>query len=93
MLRLISMQLHVIFRKKGFQSTILILTLYTLLLTIREAYKQQGQHVTSLVHQATLTGLSYYSPYHGYFLMLFPFLVVLPAGFSFLVDRNTKISS
>ena len=93
MLHLISMQFQTICRKKGFQLTTFFLTVYTLGVTTLYAYEQRHLHVSSLFHPASVSAINVLCGESSYFLLLFPFLVVLPASFSFLTDRNTNIQN
>lgn len=91
MLRLISMQMQTMFRKKGFQFTFIFMTVYALGVSVYYAYCQKNLDISSLYHPALLSGVNEICSYSWFFLRCYPFLVILPAGFSFLTDRNTRI--
>lgn len=91
MIKLIKTDMNIMFHKKGFQVSFLIILIYALWVTISYVIKQRGMDVSEMYHPVKLSGLNADSQYIWFFCKWFPFLVVLPAGFSLINDKNTKM--
>lgn len=91
MFRLIKTDTKVLMHKKGFQIAFVIMLIYALLVTLVYAHIQKGSDVSMLYHPAILSGLNSDMEYVWFFCRWFPFLIVLPAGFSIVNDRNTNM--
>ena len=55
------------------------------------AAKQQGMDATYLYSPLKLSGLNMDTEIAWFFFRWFPFIIVLPAGFSIVNDKNTRI--
>jgi len=85
-------QLSIIFHKKGLQITFIIILLYAMSVSIWYGFLQKGYDAAFMYHPAMLSALNGDSEFIWYFIRLFPFLVVIPAGFILFTDRSAKIS-
>lgn len=92
LLRMVQTESAILVRKKGFQITFLLLLLYALGISVYYAWQQQGQDVSILYAPAMAIGLGSDSDYLWMLMQMFPFLAVLPAGFSYYVDQKCGIS-
>lgn len=88
----IKMQSSLLIRKKGFQISFLLLFAYAILISVIYAYMQKGSYTTEMIHPAMISGITSDVDYVWFFCRYFPFMAVMPAGFSFINDINTKTS-
>lgn len=86
----IKMQTAVLLKKKS------VLLMYFLMLAlvlgnfIINLFNSYGKDLVQLYHPMKLLLLSSWSPLGFYFIQFYPILVVIPASFSFLSDRNSR---
>ncbi|MFP3156468.1 hypothetical protein LQZ18_19025 [Lachnospiraceae bacterium ZAX-1] len=88
----INVQLSIIFHKKSFQATSLLLLLYAMGTSLFYGYSQIGQDVSGMYHPAILSALNSDGDYIWFFCRLYPFLAVIPAGFTLFADDSAKIT-
>jgi hypothetical protein len=93
LLKSTKMQLSVMFHKKGFQISFLIVLGYVIVTYLYYVFKLWGYDVSDMYHPAVLSALNSDSRYSWFFMMYYPFIVVLPAGFLFMTDREVNICS
>lgn len=92
MFRLLKTDINILIHKKGFQFTFLLLITYAMSVTLYYAYLQKGMNVVELYDPILLSGLSAENEYSWFFYKWFPFLVILPAGFSIFNERKSRVS-
>ncbi len=85
------MQLSVLFHKKGFQVSFMAVLAYVLLTYLFYVFKLWGYDVSDMYHPAVLSALNSDAEFSWFFMMYYPFIVVLPAGFLYMADRDTSM--
>jgi hypothetical protein len=85
------MQLDLIIHKKGFQISFLIVLGYVILNYLYYVFTLWGYNSSDLYNPAVLNALNSDSKFSWYFITYYPFLVVLPAGFIFMTDKEINI--
>lgn len=85
------MQLNLIIHKKGFQISFLIVLGYVIINYLYYVFTLWGYNSSDLYNPAVLIALNSDSKFSWYFITYYPFLVVLPAGFTFMTDREINI--
>ncbi len=91
MLNLIKTDINILIHKKGFQISFLCILVYALFVTIYYAMVQRGMDASELYSPVKLSGLNADTKFVWFFCRWFPFIVILPAGFSIVNDKKTKI--
>lgn len=90
MWRCAKMQMSVLMKRKS-----AVIVYFLLLIIVMNNYFSNlnqyfGWDVSEMYHPVKILFLATYSRYHVSFLQYFPLLVVIPAAFCFLNDRNTR---
>lgn len=91
MINLIKTDINILVHKKGFQVSFLLVLAYALFVTLFFSVKQQGMDASYLYSPLKLSGLNMDTEIAWFFFRWFPFIIVLPAGFSIVNDKNTRI--
>lgn len=82
------MQLQVIWERKIAVIMFFLLFCLVLMNYFNNVMTYRGTDIVDMYHPMKLLTLSNYSKYYFYFLQYYPFLVVIPAGFSLFADKR-----
>ena len=84
----IGMQIGLMFQKKGFQAALLINLAYAVLTYLYYAVTSVGKEISTIVSSHAAFMLLDTAPFYSVYILLMPFLVVLPFAMSFVTDRS-----
>lgn len=91
MLRAFIVQTKVLFSKIGFKIAFLTNLSYVLITFIYYALMSIGSDVSEFYHPAIVTALNSDALFVWFYMMLFPFLIVFPASFSYFTERKSGV--
>lgn len=84
----INMQIGLMFQKKGFQTALLINLVYATLTYLYHVVTSVGREISTIVSSHAAFMLLDTAPFYSVYILLMPFLVVLPFAMSFITDRS-----
>ena len=90
MLNSYRMQLSTIMKTKVFVFSCILVYLFVYANFFTNLFMNFGKDVLELSHPAMISLLSEYSMFGIYFMLSYPFLVILPSGFSLYMDVNSQ---
>lgn len=84
----IKMQIELMFQKKGFQAALLINLVYAALTYLYHVVTSVEKEISTIVSSHAAFMLLDTAPFYSAYILLMPFLVVLPFAMSFITDRS-----
>ncbi len=86
----IRMQVNALVKRKNVAAVYFAMLILVLINYLGNVLKYRGSDLMTMVHPMKLVLLSDYSALGFYFMQYFPFVVIIPAAFSFISDKNSK---
>lgn len=86
----ISMQVNALVKRKNAVTVYFAMLILVLINYFGNVVRYRGSDVMTMVHPMKLVLLSDYSALGFFFMQYFPFVVIIPAAFSFFSDKDSK---
>ncbi len=83
-------QMNIIFKQRLFALTILIIYVFIIINYVNNLIEFYGCDVSALIHPMKMSLLNSYGKWGFYFMQYLPLILVIPASFSFLKDKDNE---